>query len=93
MENVDIGRVLEDIATLLEIKGSNPFRIRAYQNAARTVEEHTTPLRVLVEQDADLTELPSIGKDIAGYIRELLTTGKLGLLDDLTNELPASLSS
>ncbi len=91
MENVDIAHVLEDIATLLEIKGSNPFRIRAYQNAARTVEEHTTPLRVLVEQEADLTELPSIGKDIAGYIRELLTTGKLGLLDELTGEIPSSL--
>jgi DNA polymerase (family 10) len=91
VENVELARVLEDIATLLEIKGSNPFRIRAYQNAARTVEEHTTPLRVLVEQEADLTDLPGIGKDIAGYIREVVTSGKLGLLDDLTSEIPYSL--
>jgi DNA polymerase (family 10) len=91
VENVDIAHVLQDIAVLLEIKGANPFRIRAYQNAARTVEEQTMPLRVMVEEDTDLTTLPGIGKDIGGYIRELVTTGDLGVYEELTDEIPESL--
>jgi DNA polymerase (family 10) len=91
VENVDIARVLRDIAVLLEIKGANPFRIRAYQNAARTVDEQTTPLRTMVQEEMDLTDLPGIGKDIGGYIRELITTGDLGLYDELTAEVPESL--
>jgi DNA polymerase (family 10) len=91
MENVEIAGALEDVAVLLQIEGANPFRIRAYQNAARTVEEHTTPLRLLVQEDADLTELPGIGKDLAASIRELVTTGKLELLDELSARIPYSL--
>ncbi len=91
MENVEIARTLEDIADLLELQDANPFRIRAYRNAARTVEAHTTPLRKLVAEGADLTELQGIGKDIAGYIRELVETGKLALLDELGKEVPRSL--
>jgi DNA polymerase (family 10) len=91
MENVEIARVLEDVADLLELQDANPFRIRAYRNAARTVESHTTPLRKLVAEGADLTELPGIGKDIAGYITELVRTGGLKLLRDLTKQVPRSL--
>jgi DNA polymerase (family 10) len=91
VENVEIARTLEDIADLLELQDANPFRIRAYRNAARTVEAHTTPLRKLVAEGADLTELQGIGKDIAGYIRELVETGKLALLDELGKEVPRSL--
>ncbi len=61
MENLEISRVLEDVAALLEIQGANPFRIRAYQNAARVVESHSTPLKRMVQEEADLTELPGIG--------------------------------
>jgi DNA polymerase (family 10) len=91
MENVEIAGVLEDVAVLLQIEGANPFRIRAYQNAARTVEEHTTPMRVLVDAEEDLTELPSIGKDMAASIHELVTTGRLALFDALTARVPTTL--
>ncbi len=91
MENVDIAHVLDDVATLLQIQGANPFRIRAYENAARTVEEQSTPLKKLVADGADLTALPSIGKDMARYITELVETGKLGMFEDLTREVPYSL--
>jgi DNA polymerase (family 10) len=91
VENVEIARTLEDIADLLELQDANPFRIRAYRNAARTVEAHTTPLRKLVAEGADLTELQGIGKDIAGYIKELVETGELALLDELGKEVPRSL--
>ncbi|NIN10343.1 MAG: DNA polymerase/3'-5' exonuclease PolX [Gemmatimonadales bacterium] len=91
MENIDIARMFEDVAALLEIQGANPFRIRAYQNAARTIESHTTPLRKLVTEGAKLTDLPGVGKDIAGYITELVETGELGLFKELTEKVPPSL--
>lgn len=91
MENVEIAAVLEEVATLLEIKGANPFRIRAYQNAARTVEEHSTPLRKMVEDGAALTGLSGIGKEIAAHITELVRDGRLTVLDELTAEIPRSL--
>jgi DNA polymerase (family 10) len=91
VENIEIARALEEVADLLEIKGANPFRIRAYRNAAQVVEGHGTPLRKLVAQDADLTEIPSIGKDMARYIHELVTDGKLSLLGELAQDIPLSL--
>jgi DNA polymerase (family 10) len=91
VENVDIARALDDVATLLEIKGANPFRIRAYQNAARTIEEHVVPVRMLVADGTDLTELQGVGKDIAGHVTELVETGRLGLLEDLAEEVPRTL--
>lgn len=91
MDNAEIAAVLEDVATLLEIQGANPFRIRAYQNAARVIEEHAVALRKVVEAGGDLTELPGVGKDLARYIGELIETGKLGLLEELTATFPASL--
>jgi DNA polymerase (family 10) len=91
MENVEIASTLRDVADLLDIQGANPFRVRAYRNAARTVEEHTAPMKRLVAGDADLTELPGVGEDISGYIRELVETGSLALLDELAREVPPTL--
>ncbi len=91
MENVEIAAVLDEVATLLEIKGANPFRIRAYQNAARTVEEHSTPLRKMIDDGTALTDLSGIGKDIAAHITELVREGRLTVLDELTAEIPRSL--
>ncbi len=91
MENIEIARALEEVADLLEIKGANPFRIRAYRNAAQVIEGHGTPLRKLVAEGADLTEIPSIGKDMARYVGELVTDGELSLLGELSQEIPLSL--
>ncbi|UCD24148.1 MAG: DNA polymerase/3'-5' exonuclease PolX [Gemmatimonadota bacterium] len=91
MENIEIARVLQDVADLLEIKGSNPFRIRAYRNAAQVVAEHGTPLRKSVAEGADLTAIPSIGKDMARHIEELVTDGELSLLAELSQDVPLSL--
>jgi len=66
MENIEIVRVLDEVADLLEIQQANPFRVRAYRNAVRTINGHATPLRKLVEQGADLTDLPSIGEGDGG---------------------------
>ena len=92
MENLDIAAALKEMAVLLEIKGGvNPFRIRAYRNSVHTIEEHPVPLRKLVDEGADLTELPAIGKDMASHITELVTTGRLSILDEVSKAVPRSL--
>jgi DNA polymerase (family 10) len=91
MENIEIATVLRQVADLLEIQDANPFRVRAYRNAVRTVETHAVPMRKLIAEGADLTELPAIGKEMARHIEELVTTGDLTVLEELAEEIPASL--
>jgi len=91
MENPEIARILEEVADILEIQNENPFRIRAYRNATRTVESLTTPLRKWVEEGRNLTDLPGIGKEMANHIREMVETGTLGFRDELLAEVPRSL--
>ena len=89
MENAEIARLFREMAELLEIEGANTFRIRAYRNAARVVEEHTEPIADLVKHDgAKLRELPGIGADLAGKIEEIVRTGSLGALRQAQREAP-----
>jgi DNA polymerase (family 10) len=92
VHNADIARAFGELADLLEIQGANPFRVRAYRNAARTVEGHGREMAALVRDGADLTDLPGIGDDLAGKIREFVDTGHLSLLDRLHKQLPASIA-
>ncbi|HUF69485.1 MAG TPA: DNA polymerase/3'-5' exonuclease PolX, partial [Longimicrobiales bacterium] len=91
MNNTAIARALTGIADLLEIRGENPFKVRAYRRATRTVEGLTRPLAAMVDAGADLTTLPGIGRDIARVITELVQTGESGRLSDLEREIPATL--
>jgi DNA polymerase (family 10) len=91
VENPEIARIFEEVADVLEIQGANPFRIRAYRNATRTVETLTTPLRKWVQENRLLTDLPGIGKEMANHIREMVETGTLGFRDELLAEVPRSL--
>ena len=78
MQNAAIARQLSEVADLLEISGANPFRVRAYRNAARTVADHPDPLDELVRGGTfDLTDLPGIGEGIAKEITALIQTGAL----------------
>ncbi|MDO9470564.1 MAG: DNA polymerase/3'-5' exonuclease PolX [Nitrosomonas sp.] len=90
--NADIAAVFEEIADLLEIQGANPFRIRAYRNAARVVGELSQEISRLLEKGEDLTELPGIGDDLAGKIKEIAGTGHCSLLDRLHTELPPAIT-
>jgi DNA polymerase (family 10) len=90
VENIDIARIFEEIADLLEIQGGNPFRIRAYRAAARTIEALTMPAASLAERGR-LDELPGIGEDLAAKIGTILETGTLPLLQELTEKTPESL--
>ncbi|GAB3093376.1 DNA polymerase/3'-5' exonuclease PolX [Aestuariicella hydrocarbonica] len=91
IHNADIIRIFEEIADLLEIQQANTFRIRAYRNAARTLQSMDKDVAVLVEQHADLTQLPTIGKDLAAKIEEIVHTGQCQALTKLRQQLPASL--
>jgi DNA polymerase (family 10) len=92
MQNADIARQLEEVANLLEISEANPFKVRAYRNAARTVRDHPEPLAELVRAGGfDLTELPSVGEGIASEIEALVATGDMPQRQELIKKLPAGL--
>ncbi len=90
--NADIASSFEEIADLLEIQGANPFRIRAYRNAARILGELPQEASRLLEKGEDLTRLPGIGDDLAAKIKEIVTTGHCSLLDRLHTELPPAIT-
>src|SRR5881398_2379891 len=90
MTKSQIAEVLEEIATLLELKDENPFKIRAYANAARSLETFGGNLADLQDEEA-LGKIPGIGKAIAAKIKELAGTGKLKYLEELRAEFPAAI--
>ena len=90
MDKVEIADVLEKIATLLELKGENPFKIRAYTNAARSLETWGGNISDLRDLET-LEKIPGIGKAIAAKIKELVETGSLKFFEDLRSEFPAEI--
>jgi DNA polymerase (family X) len=89
MDNLAIARVFAEIGDLLEIKNENPFKIRAYRNAAETIAHH--PDRVAALGPAERLALPGIGKDLAAKIGELVDTGAVGYHQDLLQEFPPTI--
>lgn len=92
IHNDDIARVFDEIADLLEIRGENAFRVRAYRNASRELSGLHTEVVQMVESGADLTELPGIGEALAGKIVEIVQTGTCEALKRLEAELPPDLT-
>src|SRR5207248_8803794 len=90
MTKSQIAQVLEEIGTLLELKGENPFKIRAYANAARSFEAWGGSLSDLQDEEK-LAKIPGIGKAIAAKIKELAATSSLKYLEDLRAEFPAAI--
>src|SRR5258706_11203255 len=92
MQNAEIARLLTDVADLLEISAGNPFKVRAYRNAARTVADHPDPVAELVSGgEFDLTDLPGIGGGIAKEITALVETGTLPQRQQLVATVPPGL--
>lgn len=92
VQNSEIAEKFNHLADLLEIEGANPFRVRAYRNAARTLITSSESAVELVQKNADLSALPGIGKDLATKIKEVVETGHLSLLDQIERQTPSELS-
>jgi DNA polymerase (family 10) len=92
VHNADIAAIFEEIAELLEIQAANPFRVRAYRNAARTIGEFGRDLAALVRSGKALPKIPGIGEDLARKIHEIADTGECALLERLHKELPAAVT-
>ena len=92
IHNADIAKAFGEIADLLEIQQANPFRVRAYRNAARIVGELGREVRLMIERGEDLTDLPGIGDDLAGKMREIVQTGTCRALERLRGELPPAIT-
>jgi DNA polymerase (family 10) len=92
LHNADIARVFEDIADLLELGDANPFRIRAYRNAARIIGDLQLDLAASIGRGEELPKLPGIGEDLSGKIREIVTTGHCALLDRLRKKTPSAVT-
>ena len=87
--NEEIAHAFDEFADLLEIEEANPFRVRAYRNAARSLRGLGQEITELVANGEDLTRLPGIGKDLAAKIQEMIETGKVRTLNELHKGVPA----
>lgn len=90
MRNQEVAAVFNEIADILEIKGANPFRIRAYRRAAQNIENLTEDIATVAARGG-LEGIPGIGKDLAGKIQEIITTGTLKDYEDLKKKVPSGI--
>jgi len=90
MKSVEIAEIFRDIAKILEIKGENVFRIRAYERAAQNIEGLPNLLEKYIKED-NLQEIPGIGEDLAERIKEYVLTGKIKIYEDLKKSIPQGL--
>ncbi|HSE57485.1 MAG TPA: helix-hairpin-helix domain-containing protein, partial [Nitrospiraceae bacterium] len=91
VHNADIAACFEEMADLLDIEGANPFRIRAYRNAAHTLLDLSQDVAVMIEKGEDLTALPGIGADLAEKIKEFVSTGTAAVLEEHRKTVPPTL--
>lgn len=88
VKNIDIANIFDRLADLLELEGENPFRVRAYRNAAATVENLPQNLEEMVKKGDDLTSLPAIGNDLAQKINDIVNHKEIDLLKRLEEKNP-----
>jgi DNA polymerase (family 10) len=87
MKNLEIAQIFRDIAAILEIKGENVFRIRAYLRAAQNIEGLAEDIENYIN-DGRLSDIPGIGKDLSQRIKEYVLTGKIKIYEDLKKSIP-----
>lgn len=92
IHNTDIAKIFEEIANILQLDNANPFRVRAYRNAARMLNSMSQEVSTLLENNEDLTHLPTIGKDLAAKIEEIIQTGQCLALQKLRESHTADLT-
>jgi DNA polymerase (family 10) len=91
VQNAEIAAMFDLTAELLEIAGESPFRARAYRRAARVIDGLPRSVGSVISGGGNLAELPGIGKDLAGKIGDIVSTGHFELLDKLKKQLPGDL--
>jgi DNA polymerase (family X) len=90
VDKFEIARILDECGTLLELKGENPFRSRAYHTAARAIEQYEGDFSEAITKNT-LTQIAGIGDTIRDKINEIATTGKLAFHEKLLADLPAGI--
>jgi DNA polymerase (family 10) len=90
MNQKEVAKILDEIGTMLEVRGENPFKCRAYHNAAKIISDLTQDLNGLIES-GELGNIKGIGEALTGKITELIKTGKLKYYDDLRKLMPSGL--
>ncbi|UQO36159.1 DNA polymerase/3'-5' exonuclease PolX [Burkholderia cepacia] len=91
IHNAGYAAVFAEIADMLEIQGANPFRVRAYRNAARTIADYGREIATMIANGDDLGKIPSIGPDLASKLREIAATGTCELQQTLRHALPGAI--
>jgi DNA polymerase (family 10) len=91
IHNAEIAEILNEYADLLEIEGANQYRVRAYRTAARNISDLPHSVVEMVNKKEDLSNLPGLGKDIAGKVADIVNSGRLSDLEELKKKLPAEL--
>jgi DNA polymerase (family 10) len=90
MDATQVARILDEMGTLLEVQGENPFRCRAYHNAAQTLRDLPGDLAEMVA-DGSIAKVPNIGETMLEKVTQLVTTGHLRSYEDLRRKTPAGL--
>lgn len=90
MDTARVGQILDEMGTLLELRGENPFRVRAYHNASQALRGLPSDLSEMIA-DGSLAEVPGIGETILAKITQLVTTGSLPAFDELKRKTPPGL--
>ena len=91
VHNSEIATIFDHVADLLEIEDANRFRVRAYRNAADTIRDLGRSLEDMLEEGADLSDLPDIGEDLADKIAKIVRTGQLPLLEEISDDVPEAI--
>src|SRR5208337_1976012 len=89
MKNQEIAKIFNEIADLLELKGENPFRIRAYRRAAMNIEGLSENIEEIAQEE--VLQIPGIGHDLAAKINEYLRTGRIQIREELSRAVPEGL--
>jgi DNA polymerase (family 10) len=91
VQNMEVAKVFDEYADILEIQGANPFRVRAYRNAARMIGDLPESIAdIACDTERSLEDLPGIGKDLAEKICAIVETGEFPLLAEARSKVPAS---
>jgi DNA polymerase (family 10) len=93
IHNDDVAEIFDEVADFLEIKGENPFRVRAYRNAARIIAGLSRSVADLAVKEKGLDGIPGVGKDLAQKIRTIVATKTLPFLEELKKEFPPGLGA